>query len=743
MNKVIRKETEFAGKKLVFETGILAKQANMSIRASYGDTVILATATSGGLNPDLDFFPLGVIYEEKMYASGTIKSSRFVKRDGRPTDDAVIVRRLIDHAIRPLFPSDFRDDVQVVMSVLSLDEDANAEFLAMVAASAVLHASDIPWDGPMVTTTVGYKNGEYLLNPAKETLENDSELNMSVSFVGKEKDFLAIEAEVNNLADEKVLGAIEFARNNVDSVLDLIFDFAKEVNPKGEKYVYESQALDANMLSEIDTYAHDKIVEFLDLDKKYTKQEAKQLRDDLLEELFAKFEGTYKKSNMEKAVYAIQKKVVQKLVLEENKRPHGRELDSIRELKAEVGVLPRTHGTGLFSRGETQVLTVATLANPSSELIVQDMYGERTKRFLHYYNFPPFSTGETGRFGPANGREIGHGMLAERALKPVIPSQEEFPYMVLLTSEVLSSNGSSSMASACGATLALMDAGVPIKHMVGGISIGLVADRKNDKYVLLTDIQGIEDFNGHMDFKITGTDTGITAIQLDMKLRGIPMELLPKVFERSKKARLSVLEVMKKAIDAPRTELSKFAPKMLTIKVNPDQIGMIIGSGGKTIKDIQEKTGAELGIEDDGSIFISAENTKGAEKAREIIDNMTREIKVGEVYDGVVEEILDFGALVEILPGRVGLLHVSELDHKYVENVTEYLNKGDSVKVKVMEVGRDGKMSLSKKALEPAPEGDNNGYDARPPRRFNNNNRSNRHGNRNNRNTRNGKHKRY
>jgi polyribonucleotide nucleotidyltransferase len=710
MNKKITKEVDFAGKKLILETGILAGQANMAVRASYGDTVVLATATSGGLNSELDFFPLSVAYEEKLYASGTIKSSRFVKRDGRPTDEAIVTRRLVDHAIRPLFPKGYMDDTQVVLTVMSLDPEADPKFLGMLATSAVLHASDIPWNGPTASVRVGYINGEYVLNPSKVDLNENSEMDMIVSFVGKDKKFLAIEAESENLPEEKILGGIEFARDNMDPLIQLVEDFAKEVNPNCEKYEYESQALDEEMIETINKYTKDKIMEILDLDHKLTKAEENEKKREILEDLHEKYEGVYKKTKMDEAFFEIQKRIMQKMLLEDGKRSRGRGIKEVRSISGEVGVLPRTHGSGLFSRGETQALTIATLGNPSLEQLIQDMYGERSTRYIHYYNFPPFSTGETGRIGGARPREVGHGMLAEKALKPVIPSQEEFPYMIMLMSEILSSNGSSSMAATCGSTLALMDAGVPIKDMVAGISIGLVTDEKSDKYILLTDIEGHEDGAGHMDFKIAGTASGITAIQLDMKVKGIPMELLPKVFEQSKEARLHVLEEMKKVISTPRDQISDYAPKMVTIKIDPEKIGMVIGGGGKTIKEIQSKTGAEIGIDEDGSVFISAETSESAQMALEIVDGITKEVKVGEIYDGKVEEITDFGAFVEILPGRTGLLHVSEISHEYVTNVADHLKAGDEVKVKVIETSIDGKMSLSMKALveNPNPDGGGN-----------------------------------
>lgn len=716
MNNKIIKEISFAGKNLVLETGTLAQQANLAVKLSFGETVVLATAVAGNLDPSKDFFPLSVNYEEKMYASGSIKSSRFVKRDGRPTDEATVTRRLIDHAIRPLFPKDFKNEVQVAITVLSLDPEADPVVAAMLATSAALHASNIPWAGPMTSTKVGMINGEYVLNPTNKQLHEETELDMMVSFVGNDQKFLAIECEANNLAENKILGAIEFARNSVKPVLELFNEFAKEVNPKNEKFEYESQKADETLVKNIKADVEDKLIKLIE--NFNTKAEYSTERGKLTKELVEKYGKDNEKHVLEAVLFDLEKKIVQKNVLNESRRTDRRSLNELRKISCEVSVLPRTHGSAIFNRGITQSLTTATLGNPSSELLVQDMYGERSKRYLHYYNFPPFSTGEVGRMGGAGGREIGHGMLAEKALRPVIPAQADFPYMIMLNTEILSSDGSTSMAATCGSTLALMDAGVPIKSMVAGISIGLVADEENSKYVLLTDIVGNEDFTGHMDFKIAGTDSGVTAIQLDMKVKGIPMDILPKVFEQSKEARLQILEVMKQTIEQPKTTLSKYAPKMMTIKVQPDQVGMIIGSGGKTIKEIQERTGTELGIEDDGTVFISGISAEGVEEAYRIVEGMTKEVERGEIYEGKVDGITDFGAFIEILPGRTGLLHLSEIAQGYVKNVEEHLQIGDTVRVKVIDTSRDGKISLSMKALLPGAENesDDRSHDRRSDR---------------------------
>ncbi len=705
MNKKVKKEIMFAGRKLVLETGTMALSANMSIKASYGDTVMLVTAVAGGLTPDIDFFPLMVNYTEKLFASGTIKSSRFVKRDGRNTDEAIITQRLADHAIRPLFPADFRNEVQVTGSVLSLDDDADPEVLFMNAVSACLHASDIPWGGPAVSARVGYINGNYVLNPSRKQLLEESELDLTVSFAGDDKRFLAVEAEIDILPQEKVLGAIEFARNNLDELLKFIKDFAEELNPGLAKLEYDSCALPADMVKDINEFAKAKMTALMK--KGLAKSELKVELGEMLEEIQAKFEGKYKKTAMAEAFAEVEKLTLRNLILDENYRTDGRGIKDIRNLSCEIGVLPRTHGSGMFTRGETQVLTVATLGSPSMALIVQDMYGEGTKSYMHFYNSPPYAGGEVGKMGgyPKN-REIGHGMLAEKALRPVLPSQKEFPYTVLLSSEVLSSSGSTSMAATCGSTLALMDAGVPIKDMVGGISVGLIVNDDMTQHKILTDIAYMEDAFGFLDFKMTGTKKGVTAIQCDMKAKGIPMDWLAKIFDASTEARLKVLATMEALISKPKEEVSQFAPKMVTTMIEPDQIGMVIGAGGKTIKQIQETTGAEMTIEQDGMVIASSIDIEKAKAAIEYVQNMFREIEPGEEFEGRVEEIVDFGAFVEILPGKTGLLHVSEIAHEYVAQVSDFLKEGDIVKVKVLDVDRrSGKISLSKKALEQAPEG--------------------------------------
>jgi len=710
MNKIVKKEIDFLGKKLVLETGELAVQANMSVKATYGETVVLATVVSADPAPDTDFFPLSVNYEEKLYASGSIKTSRFVKRDGKPTDEAVVTRRLIDHAIRPLFPSDYMDEVQVVVTVLSLDPDSDPEFLAMTAVSTALHASNIPWVGPMVSAKVISINDDYLLNPDLDIMHS-ADMSLMVSFVGDERKFLALEGEANIVPEDRVLAAINFARDNLDPIVSLINDFASEVNPDNEKYEYVSRALPSELMDDIEAIVQESIEDLMD--KGLDKIELRNAEDTLLETVFAELEGKYKKVDMAMAFSEIKKDALQRLILDEGRRPDGRKIDEVRPISGSVGVLPRTHGSAVFTRGVTQALTIATLGSPSMEQLIQNMYGETSKRYIHYYNFPPFSVGETGRFGSPGGREIGHGMLAEKAVVPVIPTQDDFPYTIILVSEILSSSGSSSMASTCGSTLALMDAGVPIKEMVGGVGVGLITNDDFTKYVVMTDLAYMEDAFGFLDFKMTGTRTGVTAVQVDMKLPGIPMDLLEDIMEQSHKGRMHVLDEMEKVMSKPRAEISKYAPKSALTKIDPDKIGMVIGSGGKTIKEIEEKTGATLNIEQDGTVVVSGPGEENVAKAIAIVEGITKEVEPGEVYDGEVKKVVDFGAFVEILPGKEGLLHISELAYDYVDNIYDHVKEGDTFQVKVLEVAPEGKISLSKKALMEAPEG----MEPRPDRR--------------------------
>jgi len=697
MNKHVKKEIEFAGKPLILETGDVAVQANMAVKATYGDSIVLATVVSSDPKPEQNFFPLSVEYIEKLYASGTIKTSRFIKRDGRPSDEAVVTRRLIDHAIRPLFPVDYGDEVQVVVTVLSLDPASDPVFLSMIAVSAALYSSDIPWVGPMSSVRIGYKDNEYLVNPSFDDLRS-SGLDMIVSFAGKDRKFLAVEAEADLLPEEVILEGIKCARDNTESIVDLLEEFAGGINPDGEKYEYKSAALNKDLVKDVGDIAKDKVVEMLA--RGDDKTEIETGLKDLMDEIYEKLEGKYKKDDMTKALADIEKRALQHLILGKGKRPDGRKVDEVRQVSGSVGILPRAHGSALFSRGLTQVLTAVTLGSPSLEQIIQDMYGERTRRFMHFYNFPPYSVGEVGKIGYPGGREIGHGMLVEKALNPVIPDQDSFPYTIVLMSETLSSSGSSSMASACSGAMALMDAGVPISEMVAGVGVGLITNDDSSKYEIMTDLAYMEDAFGCLDFKMTGTKTGVTAIQADMKLQGIPVELISEIIEQSKKGRLQILEEMKEIISSPRKEVSKYAPKTSTVRIDVNKIGVVIGSGGRTIKQIQESTDSIISIEPDGTVVVTADSEEKTNRAVREIEDLLRDVESGEIYDGKVKEITEFGAFVEVMPGKTGLLHISEISNSFVKNVRDHLKVGDTVRVKVIGMGENGKFSLSMKAAD-------------------------------------------
>jgi len=709
-NKIstIKKEIELGGKKLSLETGLFAPLANMAVTVRYGDTVILVTAVSNKQkSPEtVEFFPLRVDYQEKLYAGGLIKSSRFVKREGRPSDEATIVARLIDHAIRPLFPKDFADEVQVIATALSIDHVSDAEVSAMIGASAALFASDIPWNGPMATARVGIEkeDGEkFILNPTNEQLENSS-LNLIVSTM-EDSGVLAMEAGANIIPEEKILKAIEFASTENKKVITLIREFAKEVGIK--KYEYLSTKLPEELMSAAKKDFYKKIEDFVETPS--DKKGSTELMESIVDEMNEKYEEKYSSAYIKKAFESMEKEAVRKLVLDKGKRSDGRALDEIRPITIELDVLPRTHGSAFFRRGLTQALTITTLGSASLEQLIQSMYGEETKRYMHHYYGPSYSLGEVKPILSPGRREIGHGALAEKALIPVIPSKEAFPYAIRVVSEILSQNGSSSMAATCGSTLSLMDAGVPIKAPVAGVAIGLITNEKQDKFVLLTDMAGVEDFNGFMDFKMTGTREGVTAIQMDIKLNGIPSKLLPEIFDRSKSARLKILDLIDQAIQKPREQISKYAPRIEQVKIAPDQIGLVIGAGGKTIREIMAKSKATVDVMEnpDGSAFVSIAGVdiESVKKAKELVEGIIREVKVGDVFDGVIKRVADFGAIVEVLPNKEGLMHVSEISHEYVDDPSKLFKVGDTVKVKVIAVERDGKMSLSKKALEEAPQG--------------------------------------
>lgn len=684
MNKIIKKSIEIGGRELSLEIGRFAAQADSSVLARYGDTMVLATVVSGPPKPELGYFPLTVEYLERLYAGGRIKGSRWVKREGRPSDEAILAGRLIDRSIRPLFPKDYFNEVQVTVTILSVDLENTPEIPAAVAASAALAISAIPWEGPIGTVRVGFKDGAYFANPVNgETKSSEIDLTVSAS---RDK-VIMLEAQAQQMPEEQILGAIEFAKKEIGKIIDLIDLLVKEAGQK--KRSYQSHRVDPEVKNQV------RKVLGKDLSAMMKKISGKELESAEMEELKQALEENLaeaKKSEVDEAFEAVLKEEVRKQILA-GKRPDGRGAEEIRPISAEVGVLPRTHGSAVFARGETQVLTVTTLGTPSLEQLIESPEGEETKRFIHHYSMPPYSTGQTGRIGTPSRREIGHGALAEKALLPVVPSAENFPYTIRLVSEVMSSNGSTSMASSCGSSLSLMDAGVPIISPVAGLALGLVSE--GEKTVILTDIIGLEDFYGEMDFKVAGTEKGVTAIQLDVKNHGLGKEILKEVFDRAKKGREFILAKMLAVLDKSRTKISQYAPKVAVLHVPPEKIGEVIGPGGRMIRKIIEETKTTVDVEDDGTVNISGIEEEAVNKAVSFIKTLTREVKPGEIYEGTVRRIQSFGAFVEIGPGKEGLVHVSQMGTGYVNSPAEVVSVGQKVKVRVAEIDEQGRINLS------------------------------------------------
>ena len=694
MSEIKNYSLDFAGQILKIEIGKLANQANGAVTAQLGDSVVLATAVmSRDAKVGGDFFPLTVDYEEKYYARGKILGSRFMRREGRPSEEATLNARLIDRTIRPLFNQDIRNETQIVTTVLSVDDKNDPDVLAMNAASVALMISDIPWNGPVAAVRIGRTGDKWVINPSFAEREGSvADLVVSISSDGK---INMIEAgPLAEMSEDEMVEAIEFAR---ESLNDLI-KFNKKI---ADDFKTPKTAI---AITEIDTDLRNEVIKFLNADNAlekavYEKDKTRRennlgdLKYKLIEHISA-IDAT-KMRMVETFLEEAINEIVHKNILEKEKRPDGRKLDEVRGLSSEVGVLPRTHGSGLFQRGETQVLSALTLGSPSDELIIEGMVVSTKKHFMHQYNFPPFSVRETGRMGAPGRREIGHGALAERALLPVVPGKEKFPYTIRVVSEVLSSNGSSSMGSVCGSTLALMDAGVPITKPVAGIAMGLISNEKGD-YKILTDVQGTEDHYGDMDFKVAGTKDGITAMQVDVKINGINAKILKEALEQAKKARLEILNNISKTIAEPRPELSPLAPRIITIQIPVDKIREVIGPGGKVINEIIAATGAAIDIEESGFIFITAENEKSGLNAKEIIEGIIKEYKVGDIVTGKVIQILDFGAIVEFGRGKDGMIHISELAPYRVNKVTDIVNLGNEVTVKIKRI-ENGKISLSLK----------------------------------------------
>ena len=688
----------WGGRQLTVEIGQLAKQANGAVLVRYGDTVVLTAAVGTKQAKDTDFFPLTVNYEEKMYAAGKIPGG-FIKREGRPSEHATLTARFIDRPIRPMFAEGFRNEVQITNTVMSVDPNCPPEMAAMFGSSLALCISDIPFDGPIAGVDVGRVNGEYVINPTTEQKEN-SDIELSVA--GTATAINMVESSAKEVGEEDMLGALLFGHEEIKKLVAFQEEIVREVGK--EKMEVTLLSFDPAIEAQVKDLFSQAMVHAIQTEEKLAREEnIEKVKETAIEHFEAVLEENDEKAGLLKQVSQLvdnlEKDEVRRLITEEKVRPDGRKIDEIRPLSSEIDLLPRVHGSGLFTRGQTQALTSATLA-PLGEYQVIDGLGiEEGKRFIHHYNFPQFSVGSVGRAGSPGRREIGHGALGERALKQVIPSPEDFPYTIRLVSEVLESNGSSSQASICAGTLALMAAGVPIKAPVAGIAMGLISDGTN--YTVLTDIQGLEDHLGDMDFKVAGTKDGITALQMDIKIQGITEQILREALTQAKKARFEILEELTSTIAEPRKELSPYAPKIEMISIHPDKIKVVIGRGGETINSIIDETGVKIDIDQEGHVSIASTDAAMIQRAKEIIEDLTREIEVGQVYEGTVRRIEKFGAFVEIAKGKDGLVHISELAHERVGKVEDVLALGDKVTVKVIEIDGQGRINLSRKALLP------------------------------------------
>lgn len=691
--KVIEKSLELgneqAKRTLSFQTGKLAKAATIAVLGRMGDTSLLVTIVAGAEREDLDYFPLQVEYAEKLYAGGIIKGSRWVKREGRPSDEAVLTGRLIDRSIRPLFPKGYKKNVQIIITLMSIDGINSPDILAALTVSAALQASTIPFKGPIATSRVGaVKNGEvtFILNPTEED-QKFSVLDLVVS--SSEEKVVMIETRAEELKEDIIEKGIELAKIENKKLIAFIMDFAKAVGNKKDDA--SDSAVDEKLLA-ILKKDFKKEIEALVAQKAKKEFEDKAAVEEVVNAVSEQHADEFDKKTIAKGVDYMTKQVIRDNILLK-KRVDGRGIDEVRQLSSEVSILPRIHGSALFSRGDTQVLTIVTLGAPSLEQLIESPEGEESKRYIHHYNMPPYSVGETGRFGFSSRREIGHGALAEKALEPVLPSQKDFPYTIRVVSEVLSSNGSTSQASTCASTLALMDAGVPIKAPVAGIAMGIVS-KTDDDFVVLTDILGVEDFSGEMDFKIAGSEAGVTAIQLDVKNMGLTTPMMHEAITRATAARMKILANMKAAIEKPRGTVSQFAPKVVVLTPPQEKIGEIIGPGGKNIRALIAQTNTDINVGDDGRVTISGIDKANVDMAAKMIENMTREIQVGEIFEGEVKRIAPFGAFVECIPGKDGLVHVSKMGRGFVKDPAEVVSVGQKVKVKVMEIDNMGRINL-------------------------------------------------
>ena len=685
------KQIEIGGKLFTIETGRFAKQANGSVMVRYGDTMVLVTAVaSPEAAPDQDFFPLQVEYREKTSAAGKFPGG-YIKREGRPTEKEILSARLIDRPIRPLFPDHFKNETQVIAFVLSHDGENDADVLAAVGASAALTISDIPFDGPMGEVRVGRLNGEFIVNPTFQQLK-DCDIDLVVG--GTVDSLMMVEGESKQISESELLDALKFAHQEIKKLVQIQNEMRAELGKP--KMLITQAAADESLKKDVYDLAYDKLKQIVY--SILTKEERSQKNNELTASVKTSLAEKYpdQEKVIDEILHDLEKEFMRERILKEGIRLDGRNTKQIRPITVDLGILPRTHGSVLFTRGETQSLTSLTLGTKNDEQIIDGLLEEYTKKFMLHYNFPPFSVGEVGRMSGVGRREIGHGHLAERALKAVVPAEDQFPYTMRIISDILESNGSSSMASVCAGSLSLMDGGVPVKKAVAGIAMGLV--KEGNQYAILSDILGNEDHLGDMDFKVAGTDEGITAFQMDIKIHGISFEIMENALQQAKEGRMHILKIMNEAINQPREGLSPYAPRLITMKVDTDQIGLIIGPGGKTIQGMQRLFGVEIAIDDDGTVNIASPNKENATKCKEYIKKMTATPEVGEVYDGVITKIMDFGAFVEILPGKEGLLHISQIDNKRVNKVTDYYKEGDKVTVKLVKI-ENGKFSLSRKEL--------------------------------------------
>lgn len=682
---MLKFETEVGGKKITLETGKIAKQANGSVVVRCGDTMVLvAVVASKGPREGIDYFPLSVDVEERMYAAGKIPGG-FYRREGRPGEASILNARLIDRPLRPNFPSDFRNEIQVVATILSADQENPPDILGIIGASAALSISNIPFNDPVAGVRIGRIDGKWVVNPTFQELENSD---MDIIAAGKKGSIAMVEAEAKSVPEADILEAFKIAQEEINKLADLQEEMKNQIG--NAKMEYEPFSTPDEVTEDVYSFANDKLKTILKISEK-EEREAKisELKKELIDSLAEKHES---ESQIKEAFKNLQKKEARRMVIEDGERMDGRKPSDIRPITCEVGILPRTHGTGLFTRGQTQVLSILTLGAVGEEQMIDGLGVKTSKRFMHHYNFPPFCTGETGRMIGPKRREIGHGALVERALVYTIPEEEIFPYTTRIVSEVLESNGSSSMASVCGSTLALMDAGVPIKSPIAGIAMGLISE--NGKSVILTDILGAEDGFGDMDFKVAGTKDGVCALQMDIKIKGLTHELLEEALERARQARLHILGLMLETINEPRKELSQFAPSVMSIKIPAEKIGMVIGPGGKMIRSIIEETGANIDIHEDGTVFISSKDAEGGLKAKEKIEAITKDVEIGGQYLGEVVKTMPFGAFVRILPGKEGLVHISKLAKERVERVEDVVRVGDKVNVKVLEIDNQNRINL-------------------------------------------------